>query len=52
MEDDYFIGKKLNKTDFFYYDEKEKKVLPYVVNNYFHEMNYKQRLEMYYYYIK
>ena len=52
MEDDYFIGKKLNKTDFFYYDEKEKKVLPFVVNNYFHEMNYKQRLEMYYYLYK
>ena len=25
MEDDFFIGKPLKKTDFFYYDEKEQK---------------------------
>jgi len=39
MEDDYFIGKKLEKTDFFYYDVKEKKVFPYVINTNFFEMD-------------
>ena len=39
MEDDYFIGKKLEKTDFFYYDVKEKKVFPYVINTIFFEMD-------------
>ena len=52
MEDDYFIGKKLKKTDFFYFDEKEKKVLPFVVNNYFREMNYNSRIGTYYYLYK
>ena len=28
MDDDYFIGKPINKTKFFYYDEKLEKVLP------------------------
>ena len=32
MEDDYFIGRPLKKTDFFYYDEKEKKVFPALTN--------------------
>ena len=39
MEDDYFIGKKLKKTDFFYYDNEEKKVFPYVINTIFFEMD-------------
>ena len=39
MEDDYFIGKKLKKTDFFYYDIKEKKVYPYIINTKFFEMD-------------
>ena len=39
MEDDFFIGKPLKKQDFFYYDEKEKKVYPYILANYFNEMN-------------
>ena len=52
MEDDYFIGKKLNKTDFFYYDEKEKKVFPFVINNYIREINYNQRMSMYNYLYK
>ena len=45
MEDDYFIGRPLKKTDFFYYDEKERKVLPYVITNFFSELNVKKRLE-------
>ena len=39
MEDDFFIGKLLKKSDFFYYDEKVKKVLPYLLTKYFREMN-------------
>jgi len=47
MEDDYFIGRPLKKSDFFYYDEKEKKVFPYVVTNYFEELDKKSRLNYY-----
>ena len=39
MDDDYFIGKPLEKTDFFYYDEKEGKVFPYVLALKFEELN-------------
>ena len=39
MEDDYFIGKKLKKSDFFYYDIKEDKIYPYVINTIFFEMD-------------
>ena len=39
MEDDYFIGRPLNKTDFFYYDIKQKKVLPLLLTKYFQELN-------------
>ena len=39
MEDDFFIGKLLKKFDFFYYDEKKKKVLPYVLTKNFQELN-------------
>ena len=39
MDDDYFIGKALKKSDFFYYDEKEKLVAPYIISNIFYEMN-------------
>ena len=42
MEDDFFIGKPLNKSDFFYYDEKEKKVLPYILTSNFEEINKKK----------
>ena len=40
MDDDYFIGKELKKSDFFYYDEKEKKIFPCIINFYFTEFNY------------
>ena len=39
MEDDFFIGKPLKKFDFFYYDEKQRKVLPYILTWHFHEMD-------------
>ena len=38
MDDDYFFGKPIKKTDFFYYDENLKKVLPSVVTDDFTEM--------------
>ena len=39
MEDDFFIGKSLKKIDFFYYDESSKKVLPFLLTKFFHEMD-------------
>ena len=39
MDDDYFIGKSLKKSDFFYYNEKKKIVVPYIISNIFYEMN-------------
>ena len=39
MEDDYFIGKELKKSDFFYYDSKDNKIYPYVINTIFFEMD-------------
>ena len=39
MEDDYFIGKELKKSDFFYYDAKDNKIYPYVINTIFFEMD-------------
>ena len=48
MDDDYFIGKPLDKTDFFYYDEKSKKILPFIITSKFYEMNKTDVLERYY----
>ena len=39
MDDDYFIGKPIKKSDFFYYDEKLKKVLPNLVSVEFKDLN-------------
>ena len=39
MDDDYFIGKALKKSDFFYYDENKKAVIPYIISTIFLEMN-------------
>ena len=47
MEDDFFIGKPLNKSDFFYYNEKQKKVLPFIVTSRFIEINYQYILKKY-----
>ena len=38
MDDDCFFGKPIKKTDFFYYDEESKKVVPSVVTDDFTEM--------------
>lgn len=52
LEDDFFIGKSLKKTDFFYYDEKNKKVLPFLVTMHFQELNKSESIEKYYYLYK
>ena len=39
MEDDYFIGQPLKKYDFFYYDEKTRKIVPYIVTTKFYQLN-------------
>ena len=39
MEDDYFIGNKLSKTDYFYYEEKENKIVPFIISYKFFELN-------------
>ena len=50
MDDDYFIGKPIKKTDFFYYDEQQKKVLPSLINDYFYEINENNIKRQYYYF--
>ena len=47
MEDDFFIGKPLNKKDFFFYDKAKKKVLPYLLTKYFQELTEYQLLSEY-----
>ena len=39
MEDDYFIGKKLYKEDLFYYEEKENKIVPFIISYVFYKIN-------------
>ena len=47
MDDDFFIGKEIDKTEFFYYDENEKRVVPCLLNNIFSELNKEQTLAQY-----
>ena len=47
MDDDYFFGKELKKSDFFYYDEEIKKVLPFVCAHDFKEMDYNETISLY-----
>lgn len=47
MEDDYFIGKSLKKYDFFYYDKKTNKILPYLSTSKFYILNNTQVIEIY-----
>ena len=42
MDDNYFIGGNLKKTDLFYYDDKSKKVVPAIVNYFYYELNRKE----------
>ena len=48
MEDDYFFGRRLKKSDFFYFDKKERKVLPYLVTTKFFKI-YKDEVYKNYY---
>ena len=48
IEDDFFIGKSLKKYDFFYYDEKEKKVLPFLLPVFFKELSKTEIFAKYY----
>ena len=47
MDDDFFIGKELNKSNFFYYEENEKKVVPSLLNVEFGELYRDKTLENY-----
>ena len=47
MDDDFFIGKELKKTNFFYYDENEKRVVPSLLNSDFNELNKEKTLTNY-----
>ena len=48
MEDDFFIGKTLNKKDFFYYDEIKREVVPYLLTKFFQENNKTSIMNQYY----
>lgn len=47
MDDDYFYGKPLKKIDFFYFDEKQRKVIPYILTHKFLEINKTHVIEQY-----
>ena len=52
MEDNYFIGRSLNKTNLFYYEEDEKKVKPCIINYYIKEFNKDEVKKNYYQYFE
>lgn len=47
MDDDYFYGKPLKKSDFFYFDEKERRVSPFILTYKFLEINKTHVFEQY-----
>ena len=47
MDDDFFIGKKLKKSDFFYYEKDEKRVVPSLLNKEFHILNREKTISKY-----
>ena len=47
MDDDYFIGKPINKTKMFYYDENQKKVLPAIISDQYSELNKQDVIDEY-----
>ena len=51
MDDDYFIGKELKKTDFFYFDENKGKVVPIIISkNYnYYKIQRKELIDWIYY---
>ena len=48
MDDDFFIGKHLKKSNFFYYEPKEKRVVPSLSNMDFYVLDKEVILEKYY----
>ena len=52
FDDDFFVGKELNKSNFFYYDEKEKRVVPSVLSSQFSELNRETINYKYNYFVK
>ena len=52
MEDDFFIGKSLQKPDFFYFDKKTKTIIPYLLTRYFTKMNNSEIISEYNNYLK
>jgi len=48
LEDDFFIGKSLKKNEFFYYDKKENKVLPFLLTKHFNILNKTDIFNKYY----
>jgi hypothetical protein len=47
MDDDYFFGKELKKSDFFYYDENLEKVVPFVIANDYKEIDLNETNNLY-----
>jgi hypothetical protein len=47
MDDNYFFGGNLKKTDLFYYDDKLKKVVPSIVSNFFIQLDKEKSLKDY-----
>ena len=47
MDDDYFFGKELKKSDFFYYDEEIEKVVPFVITTDYKEMDLNETNNLY-----
>ena len=47
MDDDYFFGKELKKSDFFYYDENIKKVVPFVIASDYKEIDLNETNNLY-----
>ena len=49
MDDDFFIGQDLKKSDFFYYDKKEKRVVPSLSNTIYNVLNKNTTMKYYKY---
>ena len=47
FDDDFFVGKEIDKTQFFYYDENEKRVVPCLLNGIFSELRRQETLASY-----
>ena len=49
MDDDYFFGKELKKSDFFYYDEEIKNIVPFIITHNLKEINFTETFQEYNY---